>query len=114
MYELCRTIEKSSTGANMDERTHIDHLLVVPVSVVVNDSVMTMSSIHLTSIRAHLIGFWPIMLGSLPVEMPDAYRVGWSKGNLALFYVVLDMAFGNDAAHAFHEVRHVGETLSSS
>ena len=103
--KFVRTCEVSEEGLSCDKRyvshssindeafplTHNGCLWPVPIWMVVNDGVLAMSIVHLTSLATQLVQFNPGLLGRLTVKGTHWHNVCRGKKVCAIITVILDV-----------------------
>ena len=91
--------------------THSNRLFPIPVTVVFNYPVVTMTWIHLASLGSHLIIFRPILFCSHTMEMARAILIAWTKQVHTLILVIIHMKWIYWEACPADKVFHIGEML---
>lgn len=87
--------------------TEFHCLFVVPVAMVIDHCVLAVAEIHLADMRTELVGFRPILLCRLTVEMTNTFHVRRPKEVCARILMTLHVKSGYAPPHLLDAVEYV-------
>lgn len=95
----------SSKLRNDGVLTHTSNLFPIPIAVIVNDRILTVSAIHLTCRRANLVALHPILLRCLTMEVAGRFHIARRIKVVAVVDVVPNVHSWDGPAYARHRGR---------